>query len=75
MESWGNFLSILSFPFLSFILMIVLSIFSFFFTVNVVDFVASLAGDPDNQYTVLSAALLVAAAILRRRDLAGRISK
>jgi len=48
----------------AFIVMIVLAIVSFFFTVFVVDYGASLAGYPNNDFTVLSAALLIAAALL-----------
>lgn len=48
----------------AFILMIVLAIVSFFFTVFVVDMGASFAGHSGNEYVVLSAALLVAAAII-----------
>ncbi len=48
----------------AFVVMIVLAIVSFFFTVFVVDFGASLAGYPNNDFTVLSAALLIAAALL-----------
>lgn len=48
----------------AFVLMIVMAIVSFFITVFVVDFGASLAGYPDNDFTVLSAALLTAAALL-----------
>lgn len=49
---------------IAFVVMIVLAVVSFFFTVFVVDFGASLAGYPQNPYTVLSASLLVSAAIL-----------
>lgn len=48
----------------AFILMIILAIVSFFFTVFVVDMGASFAGYGGNEYVVLSATLLVAAAIL-----------
>lgn len=48
----------------AFIVMIVLAIISFFFTVFVVDYGASIAGYPNNDFTVLSAALLIAAALL-----------
>lgn len=48
----------------AFIVMIILAIVSFFFTVFVVDYGASLAGYPNNNFTVLSAALLTAAALL-----------
>ena len=48
----------------AFIVMIALAIVSFFFTVVVVDYGASLAGYPNNDFTVLSAALLTAAALL-----------
>lgn len=48
----------------AFVVMIVLAIVSFFFTVFVVDYGASLAGYPNNDFTVLSAALLIAAALL-----------
>ena len=50
----------------AFIVMInlLLAIVSFFFTVFVVDYGASLAGYPNNDFTVLSAALLTAAALL-----------
>ncbi len=48
----------------AFVVMIVLAIVSFFFTVFVVDYGASIAGYPDNEFTVLSAALLTAAALL-----------
>ncbi|MDZ7688870.1 MAG: hypothetical protein U5J64_09155 [Halobacteriales archaeon] len=48
----------------AFIVMIILAIVSFFFTVFVVDYGASLAGYPNNDFTVLSAALLIAAALL-----------
>lgn len=48
----------------AFILMIILAIVSFFFTVFVVDMGASFAGYSGNEYVVLSATLLVAAAIL-----------
>lgn len=48
----------------AFILMIILAIVSFFFTVFVVDMGASFAGYAGNEYVVLSATLLVAAAIL-----------
>ncbi len=45
-------------------MMIVMAIVSFFITVFVVDFGASIAGFPDDDFTVLSAALLTAAAVL-----------
>lgn len=48
----------------AFVVMIILAIVSFFFTVFVVDYGASLAGYPDNSFTVLSAALITAAALL-----------
>lgn len=48
----------------AFVLMIVLAIISFFFTVFVVDAGAGLAGHGGDEFVVLSAALLVAAAIL-----------
>jgi|GEM_PF-1889086 hypothetical protein len=48
----------------AFVMMIVLAIVSFFFTVFVVDIGAGFAGYGGNEYVVLSAALLVAAAIL-----------
>lgn len=50
--------------FVAFVLMIVLAIISFFFTVFVVDVGASLAGHPGDDFVVLSAALLVSAATL-----------
>lgn len=48
----------------AFVIMIILAIVSFFFTVFVVDMGASFAGYAGNDYVVLSAALLVAAAII-----------
>lgn len=48
----------------AFVVMIILAIVSFFFTVFVVDYGASLAGYPNNDFTVLAAALLIAAALL-----------
>lgn len=48
----------------AFVLMIVLAIISFFFTVFVVDVGAGLAGHGGDDFVVLAAALLVAAAIL-----------
>jgi len=59
-----TFLRDLFHNFISFVLMIFMSIISFFFTVFVVDFGAALAGYPQNPYTVLSAAILVAASII-----------
>lgn len=50
--------------FVAFVLMIVLAVISFFFTVFIVDLGASLAGHPGDDFVVLSAALLVAAATL-----------
>lgn len=49
---------------LSTIMMIVMAIVSFFFTVFIVDFGATMAGYPNDSYTVLSAALLVSASIV-----------
>lgn len=49
---------------IAFVLMIVLAIISFFFTVFVVDVGAGFAGHGGDEFVVLSAALLVAAAIL-----------
>lgn len=48
----------------AFVLMIILAIISFFFTVFVVDMGAGFAGHGGDEYVVLSAALLVAAAII-----------
>lgn len=48
----------------AFVLMIILAIVSFFFTVFVVDMGAGLAGHGGDDFVVLAAALLVAAAIL-----------
>lgn len=64
MGSIGQFLSEFVQNFLSFLLMIVFGIVSFFFTVFIVDFGASMAGFPQDQYAVLSSAILVSAAIL-----------
>ncbi len=64
MTSITNALSGFVSNFVAFVLMIVLAVISFFFTVFIVDVGASLAGYPNNDFVVLSAALLVAAAIL-----------
>lgn len=48
----------------AFVLMVVMAIVSFFITVFVVDFGATVAGFPDDDFTVLSAAILTAAALL-----------
>jgi restriction endonuclease Mrr len=48
----------------AFVLMIILAIVSFFFTVFVVNMGARFAGYGGNEYVVLSATLLVAAAII-----------
>lgn len=48
----------------AFVLMIILAVISFFFVVFVVDIGAGMAGFEGNQYTVLSAALIVSAAIV-----------
>lgn len=48
----------------AFVLMIILAIISFFFTVFVVDVGAGFAGHGGDEFVVLSAALLVAAAII-----------
>jgi hypothetical protein len=63
MES-GNIFKDFILNFFAFIMMILMAILSFFFTVFVVDFGASLAGYPKDTYTVLSAAILVAASII-----------
>lgn len=64
MGAFGNAVSEFAQNFVAFVLMIVLAVISFFFTVFVVDLGASLAGYPDDDFVVLSAALLVSAATL-----------
>lgn len=64
MGSFGRAVSEFAQNFVAFVLMIVLAVISFFFTVFVVDLGASLAGYPGDDFVVLSAALLVSAATL-----------
>ncbi len=64
MASMMNALSEFVQNFVAFILMIILAIISFFFTVFVVDVGAGLAVYPGDDFVVLSAALLVSAAII-----------
>lgn len=64
MGRFGQAVSQFAQNFVAFVLMIVLAVISFFFTVYVVNLGATLAGYPNDQYVVLSAALLVSAATL-----------
>lgn len=65
MKRAGNILAAILASVLSFLVMIVLAIVSFYFTVFVVSAGAGFAGyDPSADYVVLSASLLVVGAIL-----------
>lgn len=64
MGSIGHFLINFVQNFIAFVFMIIFGIISFFFTVFIVDYGATMAGYAQNEYVVLTAGLLVAAAIL-----------
>lgn len=64
MATIGQALSEFVQNFVAFILLIVLGVVAFFFAVFIVDWGASLAGYENHDDVVLSAAILVAAAIL-----------
>lgn len=64
MATIGQILSEFLQNFIAFVLLIILGIVSFFFMVLIVDLGASLAGYEGHDDVVLSAAIIVAAAIL-----------
>lgn len=65
MADLGNLLAELVRSMIAFLVMIVLAVIGFFFTIFVVDFGATLAGhEPTADFAVLSAAVLVASSIV-----------